>query len=45
MILLSGEGLIFFNKNNRVNFFDGLKNENEAFRSVYFLRIREQTLG
>ena len=40
-----GEGLTFFNKNNRANFSGELKKENEAFRSVYFLRVREQTSG
>ena len=34
IILRSGKGLIFFNKNNGVNFADELKNENEGFRSV-----------
>ena len=45
MILRSGEGLTFFNKNNRANFSGELKKENEAFRSVSFLRVREQTSG
>ena len=41
IILRLGEGLIFFNKDNRANFF-GEKNYSEAFQRVYILRIREK---
>ena len=41
IILRLGEGLIFFNKDNRANFF-GEKNYSEAFQRVYILRTREK---
>ena len=44
IILLSGEGLTSFNKDNSTNF-SGEKEYTEAFRGVYFLTIREKILN
>ena len=44
IILLSGEGLTSFNKDNSTNF-SGEKEYIEAFRGVYFLTIREKILN
>ena len=44
IILWSGEGLTSFNKHNSANF-SSKKKENEAFRGVYFLRVRKKTLS
>ena len=35
-------GLTSYNKNKRVNFAGKKKKEHEAFRGVYFFRIREK---
>ena len=43
-ILRSREGLTSFNIHNSA-IFSNAKEYNEAFRGVYFLRIREKTLG
>ena len=44
MILRSREGLTFFNVDKSV-IFSNERKYNEAFRDVYFLRIREKTLS
>ena len=44
MILRSREGLTFFNVDKSV-IFSHERKYNEAFRDVYFLRIREKTLS
>ena len=45
LIFRSIEGLTSFNKDNRANLSGGKKKkkDNEAFRGVYFLRIREKS--
>ena len=43
-VLWLGEGFTSFNKGNSTNF-SGEKKFNEAFQSVYFLRIRRKTLS
>ena len=45
IILLSEEGLTFFNNDNSANFSGEKKKYNEEFRGVYFLTIREKTLN
>ena len=42
IILRSGEGLTTFNKNDRATFV--VKKKKEAFRGVYFFRIRDKNV-
>ena len=45
MILLSGEDLTSFNKDNSTNFSGKKKKYNEALQGVYFFAVRERTLN